>query len=108
MANLKIASINVRGLHDNIKRNNFYSWVTHQKIDICLIHETFSHQLLSPIFNAGWKGKIYHATTDSCHSRGVSIIFSKNVNFTLINQHRSEDGRKLILNGFQLMIIMLL
>ncbi len=32
-------------------------------------------------------------------SRGLSIIFSKNVNFTLINQHRSEDGRKLILNG---------
>ncbi len=31
MANLKIASINVRGLHDNIKRNNLYNWVTHQK-----------------------------------------------------------------------------
>ncbi len=41
MANLKIASINVRGLHDYIKRNNFYNWVTHQKIDICLIQETF-------------------------------------------------------------------
>ncbi len=51
-----------------------------------------------PFFNARWKGKMYHATTDSCHSRGVSIIFSENVNFTLINQHRSEDGRKLILN----------
>ncbi len=44
-------------------------------------------------------GTIHHAATDSCHSRGVSIIFSKNVNFTLINQHRSEDSTKLILNG---------
>ncbi len=31
--------------------------------------------------------------------RGVSIIFSKNVNFTLIDQHTSENGRKLILNS---------
>ncbi len=99
MANLKIASINVRGLYDNTKRNNFYNWVTHQKIDICLIQKTFCTSTCVPFFNAVWNGKIYQATTDLCHSRGVFIIFVKNVNFTLINQHRSEDGRKLILNG---------
>ncbi len=64
-----------------------------------LIQDTFCTSTFVPFFNVGWKGKIYHASTDSCHRGGVSIIFSKNVNFTLINQHRSEDRRKLILNG---------
>ncbi len=85
MANLKIASINVRDLDDNIKRNYFYNWITHQKIDICFIQETFCTSTFVPCFNAGWKEQIYNATIDSCHSRGVSIIFSKKVNFTLIN-----------------------
>ncbi len=58
MANLKIASINVRGLHDNMKRNNFFNWVTHQKIDICLIQETFCASTFVSFFNEGWKGNI--------------------------------------------------
>ncbi len=67
MANLKIASIYVIS-------NNFYNWVTHQKIDICLIQERFCTSTFVPFFNSWWKGKIHHATTDSCQSRGVFIM----------------------------------
>ncbi len=83
-------------VYDNIKRNNFYNWVTHQKIDLCLIHETFCTSTFAILFQCRAEGE-----NILCNNwlMPQHIIFSKNANFTLINQYGSEDGWKLILNS---------
>ena len=42
-------------------------------------------------------GKCFHAFSDSAKS-GVSIFIKQKLNFSLINEHRSHDGRKSLLN----------
>ena len=98
MADINTASINVRGINDNVKRNKVYNWLLKKNVSIGFIQETFCTPSFVPFFNVGWKGKIFHATTNSSHSRGVSIIFNPKLEFTLTSQHRGDDGRKLLLN----------
>ena len=45
-----------------------------------------------------WPGPSYHCVTDSAHSRGVTVMLRKDLPFTLISKHTSDDGRKILLN----------
>lgn len=38
---LKIISLNVRGLREPKKRSDFFFWLKEKKFDICLLQETF-------------------------------------------------------------------
>lgn len=42
--------------------------------------------------------KKYHALSHSVFSRGVSILFRKNLNVDIINHHQSVNCRKLLIN----------
>ena len=46
-----------------------------------------------------WNGKTIHSFSDSSFSRGVSILFSKKCNIDILNVHKSNDGRKLLVNA---------
>jgi len=50
------------------------------------------------MFDNACTGNIFHAFSDSSHSRGVCIILRRSLNCTVLNQHKSIDGRKLLLN----------
>jgi exonuclease III len=50
------------------------------------------------IYNARWHGSNYHCFSTSTHSRGVSILFQKNLHFTVHSVHKSDDGRMLLIN----------
>ena len=45
-----------------------------------------------------FNGEIYHSLSDSPHSRGVSILFRRDFEYTFLNSHFSIDGRKIIVN----------
>ena len=42
--------------------------------------------------------KYVHNFSDSQHSRGTSILFRKRLDIEIINVHKSNDGRLLLLN----------
>ena len=46
-----------------------------------------------------WDGKTIHSFSDSSFSRGVSILLSKKYNLDILNVHKSNDDRKLLVNG---------
>ena len=99
MDNLKITCINARGLNDELKRNGLFAWLKEKKIDIALVQETYCTESFIKVFNREWKGPIYHGFSDSSHSRGVCIIVDENVNCNVINTHRTEDGRRVLINA---------
>ena len=79
------------------KRQILFKWAVINKIDILCLQETFCTENKLAQFNKDWTGFVYHAPSDSPHSRGVATLINKDVNFELITIKKSDDGRKLLL-----------
>lgn len=98
MEKVSFISVNVRGLNTDEKRKKIYSWLYEKKIDIALLQETHFVQKYECKYNTGWKGKTFHAYSDSVFSRGVTILFRENLDIKVMNFKKSLDGRKMLLN----------
>jgi len=91
-------TLNVRGLHEFDKRSKLFQWLEEKSFDIIFLQETFCTPDFVACFNRHWKGKAYHATTNSSHSRGVSILIPSKRNIDVCNHYHTNDGRTLLLN----------
>ena len=98
MSNLSIRSVNCRGLNSYEKRVKLFTWLNDINADIILIQKTHFIEKNEHIYNSRWHGKIIHSFTDSQYSRGVSILFRKQLPIEILNIHRSRDGRRLLVN----------
>ncbi len=100
--NLRIASLNARGLGDKHKRNAVALWFNKQNIDILCCQETYCitdneksfYNSFSPFAD-----EVKHSFTDSTHSRGTAIITRKGSNIDIDNICRKENGRQIIINA---------
>ena len=95
---IKILSYNCRGLHDHVKRRKLFLWFQDQKIDIVMLQETFCTPKLEPYLRASWDGEVRLSLTDSCHSRGVAILFRKDFPGKVVDCYSTKDGRLVIVN----------
>ena len=95
---IKVATLNVRGLNNNNKRNVIYSRIKKELYDICLVQESYCTLANSDKFKRGWKGEILHSYYNSTHSRGVSILFNRKLDYTVLNSHTDNDGRLILVN----------
>lgn len=98
MEKLQILSVNVRGLNSDEKRQKLYEWLKLSQCDVILLQETHFIEKNELKYNTGWYGKIFHSFSDSSHSKGVSVLFRKNLNVEILNVKKSIDGRKILLN----------
>ena len=94
---MKIATINVRGLSSR-KRLTLFQWIEHNKIDIVCLQEIFCTQFNFSKFDKDLEGTVFHALSDSQHSRGVAILFKKHFDYESINKFKSQDGRQFMIN----------
>ena len=97
MEKLKIISVNARGLNSIEKRTKLYDWLRYIKVDIVFLQETHYVEKNELKYNSRWFGKSIH--NFSAYSRGVTILFRKDLNFDIINIHKSADGRKFLINA---------
>ena len=95
---LNLGSLNVRGLHDVIKRKRVFQWFRESDLDILCLQETFCTSDFIRKFNIDWNGYIYHAPSPSNHSKGVCILVKKHFNIEYHSQFKDVDGRKLLIN----------
>ena len=89
MGDLSIVSLNVRGIRGD-KRYAIFRWLKDKKYDICLLQETYCTDSFVSKFTRGWSGEIFHCVTDSVHSRGVCIMFKKDLQYSVIDVHRCD------------------
>lgn len=99
MANLDLVSVNVRGLNSSEKRDKKFSWLEDNKTNITLLQETHFIEKREELYDRKWNGKAIHAFSDSPFSRGVSVLFNKECIIDILNVHKSNDGRKLLVNA---------
>ena len=97
MDKLQVFSINARGLNTSEKRIK-YDYLRDTNIDIVFLQETHYVEKNEETYNARSFGKSVHNYIDSTFSRGVSVLFKKDLPIELFNVHKSVDGRKLLVN----------
>ncbi len=69
-------------------------WLENNNCKICFFQETFCQTDTQ----CGPNWTIKHNKTNSAHSRGVAIAISNSLDFTIENQHVTDDARAILLN----------
>ena len=89
-------SLNVRGLHNSIKRKCLYKLLRWQHTDICMIQESHSTDALAPLWEAEWGGKMFFSHGKS-NARGTCILISNRFGGKIVNDYSDSNGRYVIL-----------
>ena len=99
MANLTLASLNVRLLGSEEKRNSLFKWFLKIKCNVIFLQETHTTVESESVWNRSWKGPVFFSHGSS-NSRGCSILISDNVDFKILSVRADSNGRFIILQGF--------
>ena len=95
MHDLIIVSVNVRGLTCRKKKSLFFFKCLEQNnFDVVLLQETHYVEMFKEKYYSIWNGISIHNFSDSAYSRGVSVLFRKEIDVNIIYVHRSNDARK--------------
>ena len=88
--NLRIFSLNTRGLRNRLKRNAIFQLCKQQKYDVICLQETYITAKDVELWKKQWGGKMFHRC-GTTHSRGELILVSKHIQNNVkleINQDR--------------------
>ena len=88
---LKILSLNVRGLNKTTKRRQLFRWLHKQNSDVIFLQETYSPTQTIKLWEAEWGGKIAESH-GSNHSRGVMTLFKPKINVSIEKVVRDKNG----------------
>ena len=74
---IKIASINIHGLRNRIKRRTFFTYLKRLSFDIVCIQESYITEADKNAWEKEWGGTLFH-TSATHHSMGQVILIKKN------------------------------
>ncbi len=94
---IHFVSVNIRGLGKREKRDIVFKWLKRQNADICFLQETYLGEKLEKIIKNEWEVEIL-SSFGSAHSRGVTIIYDRNLKVEVKNKVIASDGRTILLN----------
>ena len=87
-----MVSMNVRGLADKVKRTQIFRYLREMNADIVCVQETHSVKKTHKIWQNKWGGKIVFSDGES-NSRGVMIMFARNLNCSVTRLDHDQIGR---------------
>ena len=97
MFDVKIMSLNVRGLGNGKKRREIFHWLNKEKFDIFLLQETHSTKEKELVWRSEW-GHLVHYAHGTSNSKGVCILFKRKCNYFIHSEVMDPAGRYLILD----------
>ena len=97
MSNLKVCSINVRGINDLKKRRDIFEFLGKRNYDICLLQETHSIKQNEQKWRNEW-GYTAFWSSYTGNSRGVAILFKNSFQYDLHNEIEDDEGRYILLD----------
>ena len=95
MTDLKVCSLNVRGLGEQLKRREIFNWLRAKKYSIYLLQETHSSEKTNSVWSSE-RGLKSLFTSYSTSSGGVAILFNSNFTFQLQRSFLDNTGRFII------------
>lgn len=98
MSTISLVSWNIRGLGHAVKRGKVFAHLKSLKADIMFLQETHIKPTQQRRLRANWISQLYHAPFSS-KSRGVAILFRKNIPFQLASAITDPNGRYIMITG---------
>ena len=92
---LKICSLNVRGLGDNQKRREIFNWLRSKALSIYFLQEVHCSENVTTIWSAEWGYKTLFSSFSSA-KRGVAILFNNSFDFKIQKTYADPNGRFII------------
>ena len=92
---LKICSLNVRGLGKRLKRRETFNWLRAKRFSIYLLQETHCSENTPATWSSEWGYKTLFSCCTSA-SGGVAILFNNNFAFQLERSYSDPKGRFII------------
>lgn len=99
MSDIKISTLNVKGINHVVKRRKLLSMLKKDKVHVALLQETHLTDLEHLKLRRDWVGQVFFASYNS-KSRGVAILIHKHLPFTLDKIVQDKEGRFVIITGF--------
>ena len=96
MASLQIATYNVRGIRDTMKRRCVFNFLHDQNLDVIYIQESHSSPNCEKYWRSEWGGKIYYAHGTTA-SGGTMIMFKKGITPKIHDIVRDVTGKYIII-----------
>lgn len=99
VSDLKILTLNVRGLNDKKKRQNVYYWLRRTDADIIALQENHLGRACDEVkWSQEWDGQSYW-TVAAGNSKGVALLFSnRRHQFDITNVLKGQSGRLISLS----------
>ncbi len=92
---INIYTLNVRGLNNEKKKRTILRWLKNNNAKIVFMQETFIQKEI----NLGNEWTVKFNCTNSAHSRGVAIAFDSSIECKILNVHKTEDARVILINA---------
>ena len=92
---IKILSANCQGLGSMEKRLDVFNYLKEKKCDIICLQDTHTTKTSERFFRSQWNNECLFSSGTS-NSRGVAILFSKNIDFKINNSISDQDGNYII------------
>ena len=92
---LKICSLNVRGLGERLKRRETFNWLKAKQFSIYLLQEMHCSENTATTWSSEWGYKTLFSCCSSA-SGGVAILFNNNFAFQLERSYSDHKGRFVI------------
>ena len=92
---LRIGSLNVRGLNKEGKRHSMFKWFLKQKFDVLLLQEVYSDVDIENVWSREWGTQIIFAHGTK-HSKGVAIMTRPGLDIKITVEKEDKEGRYLI------------
>lgn len=96
--NVTLASWNVRGLNNQIKRAKVFSYLKSITADILFLQETHIKHSEQRRLRCSWVSQVFQSSFSS-RARGVAILVRKSVPFKHITTISDPNGRYIIVSG---------
>ena len=92
---LKIASLNVRGIGNNLKRRDVFNWLRSKKLSIYMLQEVHCSENTADLWACEWGYKTLFSCCSSSKA-GVSILFNNTFNLQFLKVFSDPNGRFII------------
>ncbi|XDV45285.1 hypothetical protein PO909_013405 [Leuciscus waleckii] len=99
MSDLKVVSLNVKGINHVIKRQKILSFLIKERCQIAFLQETHLSDLEHIKLRRSWVGQVFYSSYNS-KSRGVAILLHCSLPFTLDKTISDKEGRNVLLSGY--------
>lgn len=88
---VKILSLNCRGLGDRNKRSDVFDFLKSKKYSIFCLQDIHSSENTEDTFRTEWEGKCIFSHKNT-QSRGTGILFSKDLDYTIHDEKTDPNG----------------